>query len=577
MNGPRLAPFHGPLAPSRTTMAMTLSEVETTPHRAQASVRLHVNSSPIKRAAKVAAPVAVIAALTLLFYFMSTRTFIPDSDSATAVLEGQSMAGGHLTLHGWALSLDSFWSVDAVFYMVAVAIIGVRSALLHLVPAFIAAVVVVIGMRIARDGRRGAPGIAAAITVLALLGLPDSYLCLFFLRGVAHIGTTLWCLVAFFALRRRHLGVGWWFVAVAFLAAGLLGDFQMIALGVTPVLLAGITAILRTRSWRAGFPLVAAALASILLAVVVRGLAVLVGTFSVGGVQASANAHQILANFRNLVSGSAHMFGIEPAVGVMPTALRVGRYVGLLLVVSALVVFAAKLIIGIVRGNAAANLGARRAERLKEAWRLDDLLLFGCIGGVVVFDKLATANDFTYDRYLTSAVIFGCILAGRFVGRLVSAVGSPRILWSIAAVGLAVIGVFSFGVEKTLASPDVIEPASQLGHFLESHQLHSGIGDYWSASITTVQTDGAVIVRPVITNGAGKIVRYGRQSSASWYAGHAFEFLVYDTAALFGVNTQLAAETFGKPAQTYVVGIYRVLIWTHPVYVSPVGFDPNSK
>ena len=131
------------------------------------------------RLGSIAVIVAAVAGLTALLYFLSAQTFPADSDGATVVLEGQALAGGHLTLHGWALSVDSFWSVDALFYTVGVLIVGLKSVLVYLVPAFIAALVVLMGIVIARDGRRGAASAAAALTVVALLGLPSHYLTTF--------------------------------------------------------------------------------------------------------------------------------------------------------------------------------------------------------------------------------------------------------------------------------------------------------------------------------------------------------------------------------------------------------------
>ena len=61
--------------------------------------------------------------------------------------------------------------------------------------------------------------------------------------------------------------------AVLFLAAGLLGDLQMAALGVVPILLAGVAAMGRSRDVRAGLPEVAAAISSVVLAELVRLIA----------------------------------------------------------------------------------------------------------------------------------------------------------------------------------------------------------------------------------------------------------------------------------------------------------------
>jgi hypothetical protein len=258
---------------------------------------------------------------------------------------------------------------------------------------------------------------------------------------------------------------------------------------------------------------------------------------------------------------------------------------------SAIVVFALRMITGIVKGGSEADYATDRtgthvfveatkngeppAGRAIESWRVDDLLLLACLCGMVVFVKLAAANDFNYRRYLTAAVIFGSILAARLVGELVSRVRSTRLILTTAAVGLAIIGSVCVDTQSILTQRVLSQTVTSLAHFLESHDLHEGIGDYWSSSITTVVTNGAVTVRPVISNPNEEIVRYGRQSSEAWYRDQSFQFLVYTTSPAFGVNAGLASKTFGAPEHTYVIGTFRVLVWNHPLSVSPVGgYDP---
>jgi hypothetical protein len=519
-----------------------------------------------------------LASLTALFYLAAIHSFAGDSDGATVVLEGQSMAAGHLTLGTWALSVDSFWTVDALFNAVGVFIVGLKMMLLYLVPAFIAALVVLMGVVIARDGRRGAASVAAATTVVALLGLPSHYLSYFFLRGPLHVGTTLWCLVAFFALRRGRLGVGW-FVAVVFLAAGLLGDLQTVALGIVPVLLAGIVAMLRTRNWRAGAPMIGAAAASVLLAVALRKLAELIGTFAIGKIQASASPSQMLTNLRNLAPSGAHMLGVgigSVETGGGPGWLGAVHVVGVFVVLSALVYFAGRLFVGIVKGkDRAQRTGASGTKDTPVAWRLDDLLLIACFGGMVVFVVLSSSSTFEFDRYLTSSVIFASILAARLVGRLTANVDSYRLLACGGVVSLAVTASFATGLVIYVRAPDPPQPVTQLARFLEAHRLDHGIGDYWSASITTVTTDGTVTIRPVTVDRSGRIVRYKRQSSATWYAGQSFAFLVYNTAVPDAIDTSIASGTFGPPKQLYIVGTYRVLVWSPHIAISAAGFDPG--
>ena len=91
---------------------------------------------------------------------------------------------------------------------------------------------------------------------------------------------------------------------------------------------------------------------------------------------------------------------------------------------------------------------------------------------------------------------------------------------------------------------------------------------YWTASITTVESRGAVTVRPVLADPDGKLGRYMKQSSANWYAGQHFQFLVYSTPTYQGVDSASATRTWGPPAHTYVVGGYHVLVWSNTFSVA---------
>ena len=263
----------------------------------------------VARALTLAASLSAFLALVALLYTVSLHNVVGDSDSATVVLEGQSMAGGNVMLHGWALSLDSFWTIDALFYMLVELVTGMRDLLLYFVPALIAALVIVVGAWLARDGRRGMAGFAAAATVVALLGCPSHVLSVWFLQGPLHVGTALWCLIAFAGLRSGRWGWGW-IVAVAFFAAGTLGDFQMIALGIVPACAAGLVAMLRTRTWRSGLPTVSAAVVSLMVAWVIRELATLVGTFAVATSHPTASPSEMLTNVGRVATWGANMLGV---------------------------------------------------------------------------------------------------------------------------------------------------------------------------------------------------------------------------------------------------------------------------
>lgn len=506
--------------------------------------------------------------LVAVLYMSARHAYAGDSDGATVVLQGRAMGSGNVTLSGWALSLDSFWTVDAVVYMLVELVTGVREILLFLVPAMIAATVIVVGVLLARDGRRGIAGVAAGTTVVLVLGLPNHVLANVFLRGPLHVGTALLCLCAFAGLRSGRCGWGWAAAALC-LAAGLLGDFQTAALGVGSVCAAGGVAMLRTRQWRCGIPEVSAAAAGLIVAAAVRAVSAAVGTFSVNPSHPLASDSQIVTNLHSLPSWGANMLGVgsgQLGNGGVPVALAAVHVVGLCVVVGGIMAGTVAMVSGAVRGRTPPTDATA-------SWRLDDLLVLGVFADLVVFLLLTTSDDPGFLRYLTAAVIFGTVLAGRWVGRLIASLPSARLVRGAAAaaglaVGVALTAAFGF----TLVAPTPTQPFAQLDTFLESRQLVTGIGDYWSASIATVASGGAVTVRPVISNPAGRVVRYERQSAATWYTNQPFEFLVYDTARPWGgIDALTASSTFGPVALTYAVGSYRVLVWRHPLFISARG------
>ena len=285
------------------------------------------------------------------------------------LLEGQSLGAGNLALHGWLLSLDSFWTVDAPFYAVGIWIFGVTPLLLNLIPAVIAVLVVIVAMRLAADGAKGLPRLVAVVAVLALVALPSPDLTDYLLQGPWHIGTTLCCLVAFLGASRQRFG--WpWIVAVAALTFGLLGDLTTLAIGVVPVICAGLAVMVRERRWRVGLPSLSAGLAAIGAAVLVRLLAQLAGTFAIASRNLSLVGSHAEANFRYLWRGFAGLFGVRTlklkGITNGAPAFHVLHGIALLVVILA----ALGAVYGLVRGLANSP---RRSLDL-DGWYRDNLL-----------------------------------------------------------------------------------------------------------------------------------------------------------------------------------------------------------
>jgi hypothetical protein len=512
----------------------------------------------------VLAGAAVLALLTSL----SNHAVANNSDSSTVVLEGYAIVHGNPLLNNWSLSLDSFWTVDAPFYAIGYLLIGLRPILVNLIPALLGLLVIVFGAFVARDGVRGRAAIVAASTVAVVLILPNHALAYFLLQGPWHIGTTLWCILAFWGLRSGSFGWGW-AAAVVLLAAGLLGDIQILALGIMPILAAGLVAMARTRDWKNGLVPISAALAAVGVAEGIREIALRIGTFTFDESHHTAKAAQVARNLGHLWRWGEAMLGIDegPFGGVhVPLVLKLAHLIAALCILSCVVVTALRLL----RGGL---FGENRADSSNSAtWRLDDLLVLGIVGDVAVFEVLTLSNNVLYARYLTAGVIFSVILAARVLGRASRAIPAGLASRTAAATALVIAGLFSAEAALELNAPVPPQPVTKLDNFLLAHNLRSGIGDYWAASVVSVQSEGAIQIHPVVANSQKIIVPDGRQATASWYEKKQFQFLVYQNDPYGRVDAATVAGTFGTPTTTWVVGTYHVAVWAHPITLSGPAF-----
>lgn len=535
----------------------------------------------VTRAAQVVTVATATAGLAVLLYFLAVHSEAPSSDGATIVLEAKAVASGNLGLKGWALSLDSFWATEVPVYVLAVVAAGLRSLLLEAVPAAVAALTVMAGALAARLDLRGGPAVVATAATIGLVGLPSHTLAVFFLKGGLHVTTALWCLLAFLALRRGRFGWGW-AVAVALLAAALLGDLLALAVGVVPVCATGLVAMARGRHWRAGSATVGAGLASTGLAVVVRALAGTFGTFSLVRVQSAVPPGRILANAAKAPVYMAHLLGVGAGFygnGGVPGPLAWLHVGGLAAIAAALAaaiaVVARSMAVGNSPPHAAGNSPPHAAAHTWPPHQdLDVMLLLGCMGSLLAYVAVARSLNPAYSRYLTPAVIFAAVSAGRWLGWATSILPpGPRRRTALIAGALLLTG-FGAGTGLQLAQPVPPQPTARLAAFLAQDHLHTGLGDYWCSSVVTVQSEGRVVVRPVIANAEGRLVRYARQSSAGWYRHRKFGFLVFNATQPFGaVSQRTAINTFGTPSRSLSFGPYRVLVWPHPISVSPIGVD----
>lgn len=514
--------------------------------------------------ATASAGAAAFAGLVALLYGTSVHTGAADSDKATTLLVGQAMGEGHLLLHGWMLAPGSYWTSDALFYAVAVRLGGVRPGILYGEPAVVAAVTIALGVLLAFEGHRVSAGLAGAVAVVALLAFATPAMDLWFVGKGFHVATVLYVLVGFAALRRGGFGWGW-AAAVALLAFGMLGDLMIVAYGIAPLFVAGLAAMLRERKWRSGLAQVTAAVASGGIGYAALRLADLLGKFKQGPTLRLADLSQLVSNLGHIFTYSAHLVGLanrHSATGGIPPALLGVHGVGAVCMLVCLSGALVNLILGAIRGP---SQGAAASSE-PALWRLDDMLLLAVLGSSATFVLLAGANG-PGSHFLIPPIVFAGVLTGRMIAR---AWPKLRVRWVVRALAIAGVAVslsFAAGLAYELTLPEPTQPASSLAAWLEAHDLRDGIGGYWTASITTVESRGEVVVRPV-SIGPNGLQRTMPQSCASWYAGQRFQFFVYGKSRSSGRYLTSARRTWGAPAHLYRVGRYHILVWDHLLTVN---------
>jgi hypothetical protein len=114
---------------------------------------------------------------------------------------------------------------------------------------------------------------------------------------------------------------------------------------------------------------------------------------------------------------------------------------------------------------------------------------------------------------------FGAALAGRLIpGRLFSGqLFSGRLAGNaLAAAAVVILAVCAGALGYDATRPPRPPTTQAVASWLTANHLTSGIGDYWTANITTVATSGRVEVRSVSIS-CGRFAPYAWESRQSWY------------------------------------------------------------
>jgi len=209
-------------------------------------------------------------------------------------------------------------------------------------------------------------------------------------------------------------------------------------------------------------------------------------------------------------------------------------------------------LVGVVLAIWAACAIARRFFR-RDADFVSQLLLAGIIANILAYVPTTLADHSALNtREIAPVLPFAAVLAGRMLGeRLLRAplagplvrvrVRGKRIgVRAIAAVLVATMGWYGFGLWRQADTPAAPDPYASLVSYLEKNHLSYGVGGYWDASVITVESGGAVTVRAITP---ACLQPYEWESKSEWYnpSLHTADFLLLSNVT--GYFTQFGVSS----------------------------------
>jgi hypothetical protein len=488
-------------------------------------------------------------------YLRLSRTRAVNSDGAGQALQAWDMLHGNLLLHGWSLGDVSYYTTEVPQYMLVELLRGLNQDVVHVAAAMSYTLATLLAALLAKGTSTGRQAVVRVLVAAGIMLAPQLASGVnILLSSPDHIGTSVPVMAVWLIL--DHARPRWYIPVIAgtFLGWAVVADTLVVLIGVLP--LAGVSAIRVFQavvierkplaSQRYDMALGAAALLGAAAAVLA-----LHAIHASGGFYMPAPTTQ-LAHGKTLV----HNLGIT-AQGLL--LLGGADFLGLRLTAST--VFTMLHVVGVVLAAWGTCLAAWRF--LRDHDRVAQLLVAGVAINLAAYVLSTRAGVVTQTREIAPVLPFSAALAGRLLGgRALAGRLKPALLMPFL---LVVMLGYLLGLAGELSQPPVAAQDQQLTSWLAGRHLHTGLSGYWESNVVTLTSGDGVQIRLVNASRRG-LVPSSFEGKAQWYDPHRnmanFVVLFPGVAEYRGFTQEQAVlATFGKPARTYHVGAYTVLVW----------------
>ncbi|MGO9079347.1 MAG: hypothetical protein ACLQDY_09940 [Streptosporangiaceae bacterium] len=513
--------------------------------------RLRIGQPGRLRPATLAAAAAWLVTGLALFtcYLHVSRTLPVNSDGAANALQAWDMLHGNPLLRGWQLSDVSFYTTELPQYMLIEVLRGLTPDVVHVAAAMTYTLVALLAAALAKGQATGRAAAARMLITAGIMLAPQPGIASYvLLLSPDHVGSCVPVLTALLLLDRARRR---WYAPAA---VGIILAWALIADNI--VMITGIVPLIAVALWRAyqrsfaGRPRPATGwfelwLATCALLAVWAGTRAQADLRSAGGFAVWPVGH-VLAVFSQLphnlmltIQGLLLLFGADffgQTLGIS-SGLTILHLAGLGLA---------------AWGFAAAVRRFPRADLVSQVLAVAVAAsLAGYLFGQRAIDPQST-------REFAAVLPLGAVLAGRLLG---SRLQRARLLPALGLIAIA----YGASMGRAVAQPSVPPANEQLAGWLAAHHLDHGLAGYWVANSVTLDTGGAITLRPVVALGHA-MSRSTWEADARWFrpGAPAASFVVLTppgpAVPPYPWITSVRAA-FGQPARIYYTGSYTILVW----------------
>ena len=488
------------------------------------------------------------------------RTRAVNSDGASQALQAWDMLHGNLLLHAWLLGDVSYYTTELPQYMLVEFLRGLNEDVVHVAAAMTYTLAMLLAALLAKGDSTGRQALVRVLIAVGIMLAPQlAFGVNILISSPDHIGTSVAVMVVWLILDRAQLRARpRWYVPViagAFLGWALVADMLVLYIGVLP--LAGVCAIRVCQavvierkplaSQRYDMALGTAALVGAAAGVLAVHIIHAHGGFYMPAPSAQF-ARSGMTVVRNLgitaqgllLLGGADFLGLRQTASTVVTMLHV---------------------VGVLLAAWGTWLAARRFLRDRDL--VAQLLVTGVAINLAAYVLSTKANVITQTREIDAVLPLSAALAGRLLGGRLLA-GRLKAAKLVPLLLIVLLG-YLVGLAHEISQPPVAAQNQQLASWLAARHLHTGLSGYWESNVVTLTSGDRVQIRAVALSG-GRLTPSIFESKAQWYDPDRntanFVVLFGGVAGYPGFTQERAVlATFGKPARTYHVGSYTVLVW----------------